>query len=380
MRAELLLKRLTSTANIACLIAALMLCGLGCSEKTPPATKKAEAPAPLHHVAHLTFAPDGAQLAGVNDDGDVLIWKASSFDQSEALGKASATLAHPDGPANAIAFTADGALVATGSMSGSLRIWSPQDARIIRKWKPQLERVSISSLTFTKGDASIVAAIRVQDSIELTQLDLKTLRDEVEVAMIPSSAAETDMSWSADSGRIVFGHQPRAFIRASAQGLDYDQFDAQTRSRMQRVTVADQGGDQQGAWLYALPLSLTPLAWARFEEGIGLQLEFNDEGESLTLNNASARPSHVVACQQDDGLLVAAISSAQGRTTIDSWWIPSAQLAERRAISRTHTLQLPYTEIRSLALSPKAAQLALSEVSGVLRVIDLSSKAETSSR
>jgi WD40 repeat protein len=64
----------------------------------------------------LAFSPDGALLASLGFDGTVLIWEVASGRELAALGGS-------DAPIQALAFSPDGRRLASGGKDNALRIW-----------------------------------------------------------------------------------------------------------------------------------------------------------------------------------------------------------------------------------------------------------------
>ncbi|MFF7764233.1 helix-turn-helix domain-containing protein [Streptomyces griseorubiginosus] len=76
-------------------------------------------PSELDHVSALAFSPDGAMLATVDDYGTVRLWDPMSH---EPLGS---PFTDHENYVQAMAFSPDGTLLATGDTSGTVRLWDP---------------------------------------------------------------------------------------------------------------------------------------------------------------------------------------------------------------------------------------------------------------
>jgi WD40 repeat protein len=72
----------------------------------------------------VAFSPDGAQLATASDDGTARLWDA-------ATGTARLTLKGHTGPVARVAFSPDGAQLATASADGTIRLWDTAAGRCL---------------------------------------------------------------------------------------------------------------------------------------------------------------------------------------------------------------------------------------------------------
>jgi WD40 repeat protein len=73
-------------------------------------------------VNGVAFSPDGARIATASTDGTARIWQADT-------GEHLTTLQGHTNPVNGVAFSPDGARIATASHDGTVRIWQTTTGR-----------------------------------------------------------------------------------------------------------------------------------------------------------------------------------------------------------------------------------------------------------
>jgi WD40 repeat protein len=64
----------------------------------------------------VAYSPDGASLASSNDDGTVKLWDPPT-------GRERCTLVGHTGKVRTLAFSPDGSVLATGDATGTIRLW-----------------------------------------------------------------------------------------------------------------------------------------------------------------------------------------------------------------------------------------------------------------
>jgi WD40 repeat protein len=99
-------------------------------------------------VGSVGFSPDGALLASGSLDGDVKLWQVSD-------GEELRTLTGHAGPVWSVAFSPDGALLASGHSDGTIRLWQVSDGVLVRTLEGHSEQVW--SVAFSR-DGSLLAS------------------------------------------------------------------------------------------------------------------------------------------------------------------------------------------------------------------------------
>jgi hypothetical protein len=102
-------------------------------------------PVPANDVC---FSPDGSKLVSAHEDGNARVW-------SEPVGDLTVELEHPD-PVFCLAYTADGAWIATGSRHGLVTIWDARSGQPVRTLSGP--DVDILDLAFNPDDTLLAVA------------------------------------------------------------------------------------------------------------------------------------------------------------------------------------------------------------------------------
>jgi WD40 repeat protein len=112
------------------------------------------------HINALAFSPDGATLASGGWDGEAILWDMGGRRSRERL--------HHDGPVFAVAFSADGERFATAGEDRTVHVWDPRNGRAVRRFVGHSG--SIGALAFL-GGGSRIASGSTDGTVKLWDLD-----------------------------------------------------------------------------------------------------------------------------------------------------------------------------------------------------------------
>jgi WD40 repeat protein len=101
-------------------------------------------------VPFVAYSPDGARIATASTDKTVRIWSADTAEQLHVLQ-------HPDA-VDAADFSPDGKLVVSGALDNQLRIWDAETGAMLRSFKDDAYRVA-----FTPDGSKVVAGSQLGD-------------------------------------------------------------------------------------------------------------------------------------------------------------------------------------------------------------------------
>jgi CHAT domain-containing protein/WD40 repeat protein len=110
-------------------------------------------------VRAVAFSPDGALLASGSDDNSIKLW-------STRTGQAVRILIAPAGGVNAVAFSSNGKMLATGCSDKTIRLWSVRSGRLLRTLSGHsaaVNAVAFSPNGQTLASASSDKAIKLWD-------------------------------------------------------------------------------------------------------------------------------------------------------------------------------------------------------------------------
>lgn len=101
------------------------------------------------YVNAVAFSPDGAMLASGSDDATARLWDVASGEELHTLS------GHED-YVNAVAFSPDGAILASGGYDGVVNLWSTADGTLIETL--DLDGAVVSSVAFSPDGTTLATA------------------------------------------------------------------------------------------------------------------------------------------------------------------------------------------------------------------------------
>lgn len=149
-------------------------------------------------VNALAFSPDGALLASASDDGTVRLW-------NPADGTAAAVLEGHNAPVLALAFSPDGSQIASASSDGMILLWDIATQELAGT--PQESGPAVAALAFSPDGTLLASA----GGDPLTQDYAITVWDATSGAALAQLVGHTDAV-----GSVAFSSSGAALISASA--------------------------------------------------------------------------------------------------------------------------------------------------------------------
>lgn len=249
-------------------VAGLLFSGLIPASVRPAAEGAASAPAwgedgVLIIEAHtgpargVAWSPDGARLASASDDNSVKVWDAESGEAVFAL------TGHTD-DATSVVWSPDGTRLASGSDDNAVFVWDAENGTLLETlqayasditsvaWSPDGERL-------VSGDSTGRVMVWDPDAFELLGT-MDGLADRV-----------VSLGWSADSGTLMGASADHVVIL----------WDAGTREPVRRLTTDD--GDFPEYYYYTFTAALSPGGERLTIEGDhrGIAVVYADTGETI---------------------------------------------------------------------------------------------------
>jgi len=87
-------------------------------------------------VTALAFSPDGARLASVSNDGDIKVWEVAQLGSSEPVWEIAGV---PGYGLNHAQYAPDGSVLYTGGSDGIVRAWDARDGKLSKQTDPEAE-------------------------------------------------------------------------------------------------------------------------------------------------------------------------------------------------------------------------------------------------
>jgi WD40 repeat protein len=143
----------------------------------------------------LAFSPDGARLASASQDGSLRLWDTASFTGAAAL---------ESGWAFCVGWSPDGSRLALGNIQGEVQIWDATTLEKLSTWKGE-QNSAIISLGWSP-DGKTLASGALNGG--LTLWDVESGQPRLE--MLGYTRARSDangLSWSPDGQSLASAHQ-----------------------------------------------------------------------------------------------------------------------------------------------------------------------------
>ena len=149
---------------------------------------------PTPEANAVAYSPDGSVLASGHKDGRVLLWDAETGVRIATLGSASDRLPG----VNDLAFSPDGSLLVSASADGTARVWDLRTHRVTRRFT---HADGVNGVAFSP-DGSLVATASEDGTAKIWQLDGERV-----TVLAGHQGSVTSVQFSPDGTRVVTSSQ-----------------------------------------------------------------------------------------------------------------------------------------------------------------------------
>ena len=262
--------------------------------QTPGGGIRWKAPGVDAEVTALAFSADGRLVATAANDGSARVWDA-------ATGRELSRMAHDSG-VSSVAFDTLATHLATGSKDGSLRLWDVTNGRAVARWQGEAE---VRQVAFAPGGRTL-AGISTDGRVTLVDMPTRQVRREWY-----AGAAGLGLAFSADGKTL-----------AVAGGNSASVWDVNTGRRLHAVAHAASPNDALGPdrWVDAVALSPDGSYMASGGRDATARLWSLSSGQEV-IRLTHAAPVNAVAFSSDGAMLGTASYDGTARL----WEVPSGR-------------------------------------------------------
>lgn len=344
---------------------------------------------PGRDLMDVAYSPDGTQLAGVDLDGVITVWRGKD-------GGVSTTLTANRRGLLSVRYSPDGRSLVAAGFDGIARIWDVAGHRIVTELQGHsapITRVVFSPDGNRVATASRDGTARVWDTSSGRQLLVLRAHTDQVLGLAFAPDGMTIASAGGD-GRVILWNASTGSMRRELRGHTVA---ATAVAFSPDGTQLASAGDDATVRLWAVPTGQARRVFAT--SGPQFNVEFSPDGRMVASSgddhavslwdanldpdqrgivNERARPIHVFRGHRSlvqglafrpDGRLLA---SSSGDRTVRVWRVGAAPGAADRAIFDGRAANTYPVPIRSLSMSSDGSRIAIASVDGRLRVVDTS--------